>query len=244
MTPRGFTGFSGKSCLESPVNCTVNPVEFVQAVQPILERKDLPGLITLLKTRWTSSQIASLLSCRNSDARKVAALSLGLVGGSSCLSDLAEQLTDPDPMINQMAEHAMWSVWFRGGSSEANHQVCRGAEAISRGDYEHAIRHFDKAIDLCPAFPEAFNQRALARYLMERYDESLRDCRRAVDLMPIHFGAWAGMGHCHAHTGRLHQAVECYQQALRINPHMTQISQAVEELNAKVKHFTEADYRI
>ena len=62
--------------------------------------------------------------------------------------------------------------------------------------------------------------------------------------MPIHFGAWAGMGHCHAHQGKLHQAVECYERALSINPHMTQVRQAIAELKGKLSHFTEADYRI
>ena len=213
---------------------TVDPTDFVRTVKPVLERKDLPGLLALLKSRWTAGQIVSLLGCGCCDARKVAALSLSLVGGCWCLCELARQLKDPDPMVNQMAEHAMWSIWFRGGTDEANHQVCRGAKAIDRGDCEHAITHFDKAIHLCPDFPEAYNQRALAQYLLERYEQSIADCRKAVELMPIHFGAWAGMGHCHANQGRISQALECYEKALSINPHMGQIREAVGELRLRI----------
>jgi len=36
--------------------------------------------------------------------------------------------------------------------------------------------------------------------------------------MPCHFGAWAGLGHCYAHEGRLAEAVEAYERALEINP--------------------------
>lgn len=212
----------------------VDPAEFVRTVQPVLERKDLNGLLTLLKSRWTAQQIVSLLGCDCCDARKVAALSLSLVGGCWCLQELAERLKDPDPVVNQMAEHAMWSIWFRGGSDQANHQVCRGAKAIDRGDYQHAIAHFDNAIRLCPDYPEAYNQRALAYYLLERYEQSIADCRKAVELMPIHFGAWAGMGHCYAHLGKIWQALECYEKALSINPHMSQIRQAVEELKLRI----------
>jgi tetratricopeptide (TPR) repeat protein len=180
-------------------------------------------------------QIVALLCCGCSDTRKVAALSLSLVGCDQCLPPLAEQLRDPDPMINQMAEHAIWSIWFRGGGSqEANHQLCRGAKSIDRGDYEHAISHFNKALELNPKFPEAYNQRALAEYLLERYDCSIRDCKRVVELMPIHFGAWAGMGHSHAHLGKLACAVECYEKALAINPHMCQIREAVDELKTRL----------
>jgi tetratricopeptide (TPR) repeat protein len=203
-------------------------------VKPLLERKDLAGLLSLLKSRYTSAQIVSLLIGKDCDARKVAALALGLVGGKCCLKELAHQLRDPDPMVNQMVEHAMWSIWFRGGSEEANHHVCRGAKAIDRGDYEHAIEHFNQALLLSPEFAEAYNQRALAEYLLERYEASLSDCRRAIDLMPIHFGAWAGMGHCHAHEGRLAEAVDCYEKALSINPHMCQIREAIRELKNRI----------
>ena len=192
------------------------------------------GLLALLKSRWTPQQIVSLLCADCCDARKVAALSLSLVGCKSCLPPLADQLRDPDPMVNQMAEHAIWSIWFRAGTQEANHQLCRGAKSIDRGDFRHAITHFDKALQITPEFPEAYNQRALAEYLLERYDESLADCKKAVALMPIHFGAWSGMGHCYAHHGRMQQAVECYEKALSINPHMTQIREAVEELKSQM----------
>ena len=212
----------------------VDPCEFVSAVTPVLERKDLSGLLALLKSRWTGEQIVALLRCPDCDARKVAALALSLVGCRHCLPALARQLKDPDPVVNQLAEHAIWMIWFRGGSEEANQHVCRGARAIDRGDYHHAIEHFNQAILLCPDFSEAYNQRAIAEYLLERYEQSILDCKKTIELMPIHFGAWAGMGHCHAHKGRLAEAVECYQRALQINPHMTQIRQAVEELRSRI----------
>ncbi|HMB95927.1 MAG TPA: tetratricopeptide repeat protein [Tepidisphaeraceae bacterium] len=213
---------------------TINPLEFVQAVEPLLESRDLSGLLSLIKSRWTAEQIVEILTCSQEDARKVASLALSLVGCNHCLPALAKQLKDPDPMVNQLAEHAMWSIWFRGGSAEANHQVCRGAEAIGRGDHEHAILHFNKALQINPKFSEAYNQRAIAHFLLERYDASILDCETAVELMPIHFGAWAGMGHCHAHQGEFCKAVEFYRRALSINPHMAQIREAIDQLKSQI----------
>jgi len=215
----------------------VDPIQFVGVVKPLLEAQDLTGLLCTLKKHWTADQIVSLLSCNHCDARKVAALSLGLVGGRCCVPPLAERLKDRDKMVNQMAEHALWSIWFRcGNSAEANHQLCRGTKALNRRDYEHAISHFTRAIELDGGFAEAYNQRAIGEYLLERYEDSLADCQAAAERMPCHFGALAGMGHCHAHLGRLQEAVESYERALEVNPHMEGIREVIGELRGKLEN--------
>ena len=211
----------------------IEPCAFIEAVQPLLERQDLPGLMSLLKTRWTPDQLRALLNGEHIDARKVALLALGLVGTACCLPELAKQLQDPDAMVNEMAEHALWSIWFRSGTPEANHEVCRGTKALNRRDFEHALTHFNRAVDFDPSFAEAYNQRAIVQYLREEYEQSVEDCRRTVSRMPCHFGAWAGMGHCYAHLGRHEEAIRSYEKALEINPRLEGVRQGIDELRAK-----------
>ena len=103
-----------------------------------MEKQDLQGLLSLLKTRWTPQQILGLLSSRHEDAKKVALLAVGLVGTKCCLPALADRLKDADPMTNQVAEHALWSIWFRCGAPEANALVSRGAEALGRREFDRA----------------------------------------------------------------------------------------------------------
>ena len=214
----------------------IDPAQFVAWVQPLLAGKDLQGLSDLLRTRFTEAQLTSLFHCDNPDARKVAALAFGLIGCKAGMCKLAHLLRDPDPMVNQMAEHAMWTIWFRSGATaDANRELCRGTKAMNRRDFDHAIEHFDRAIAADPSFAEAYNQRAIVKYLQERYEESIEDCKFAVERMPHHFGAWAGMGHCHAHLGRLRDAVESYQRALSINPHLDGIPQAIHELTRRLE---------
>lgn len=218
---------------------TIHPEQFVAAVKPLLERQDLPGLLDTLKSRWTAEQIVSLLKSPHRDARKVAALSLGLVGGKCCCAPLTEQLQDADPVVHGMAEHALWSIWFRSGSDKANCHLAKGAKAMDAKDYAGALEHFSKAIEIDPSFAEAYNQRGIAHYLLEHYDESVADCQKTVDLMPCHFGAWAGLGHCHAHEGRLPTALDCYRKALSINPHLECLDEACEELKKQIVHADE-----
>jgi tetratricopeptide (TPR) repeat protein len=204
-------------------------------VQPLLAVKDVPGLHALLRSRYTGDQITALLHSNHTDARKVAALAISLVGTTCCLPKLAPLLKDPDPMVNQMAEHAMWSIWFRSGATpEANKELCRGTRALNGRDFDKALEHLGRAIEMDPAFAEAYNQRAIIHYLREQYDESIDDCRRTIERMPMHFGAWAGMGHCHAHLGRPAAAVECYERALWINPHLDGIPQSIQELKKRI----------
>lgn len=209
---------------------TIEPADFVRRVTPVLQAKDLPGLIALCKRHWTTDQIVSLVTGTDHDARKVAALALSLVGDRCCLPALVRVLKDPDPTVNQMAEHALWSIWFRMGSAEANHQLARGTQAISRRDLEHANRHFSKAIELSPDFAEAYNQRAIVGYLTERFDQSADDCRQAVEFNPDHFGAWAGLGHCLAYMGELLDAIDAYERAMEINPHLSCVRELRDEL--------------
>jgi len=215
-----------------PTRDDIDAREFVTAVKPLLERRDLPGLVRLLSGKWTAAQIVSLLHADCCDTRKVAALSLSLVGCRECLPDLVRQLRDPDPMINQMAEHAVWSIWFRMGTPQANCEVHRGVKAMDRRDFDAAVEHFTRAIGLSPTFAEAYNQRATAHYLLERYDDSIADALAAVQHCPEHFGAWAGLGHCYACLGQINPAIEAYERALSINPRLECLHEAIAELKS------------
>lgn len=208
----------------------INPVDFISRVQPLLETRDLTGLLDLLHNRWTYDQIKELLRSNHCDARKVAMLAISLVGGPCAIPTLVEHLKDKDQCANQMAEHALWSIWFRCGSKEANCLLSRGSKALDQKEFAEAERFFTKAIDADRSFAEAYNQRAIVRYLTERYRESIEDCHKAVERMPCHFGAWAGMGHCYAHIGQSIDAIRCYTKALEINPHWTSAAEAIKAL--------------
>jgi tetratricopeptide (TPR) repeat protein len=209
----------------------INSRQFVELLQPALQAQDWNRLMKTIKSNWTSDQVLSLLHCDDCDARKIAALAVGLIGQSCCLPELQRKLLDEDRMVVQMAEHAMWQIWFRGGEcEEANKFLARGAEALNRQDLDQAIRHLDKAISLSPDFAEAYNQRAIAHYLAERYHESVADSKKVVALMPLHFGAWSGLGHAYLAMGNLAEAQQAYEKALEVNPHLDCILELVQEL--------------
>lgn len=209
--------------------------DFVAKVQPALQAQDWDRLMTTLQENWTADEVLSLLSSDHEDARKIAALAVGLIGQSGCLPELSKRLQDKDRVVVEMAEHAMWQIWFRGGTcDEANKHCARGAEALNRHEIEKAISHLDQAIRLSPDFAEAYNQRAIAHYLAERYDESVVDCQKVIELMPLHFGALSGLGHAYLALGRISEALDAYERALAVNPHLECIAQLVQELRGEM----------
>ena len=217
----------------APACIPPDPHRFVEDVEPLLAGQDTSGLMRLLKNRYSGPQICSLLNSPLVDARKLAALSLALVGGDDAIPALALHLRDAYPMVNEMAEHALWSIWFRGGTAEANALLLRGTECLNERRMDEALQHFTAAIGACGEFAEAYNQRGMVHYLQDRFDEALPDCRRAAELMPCHFGAWACRGHCHAHRREFEAALDCYRRALAINPHLSCVAEMVEALEAR-----------
>ena len=203
-------------------------------MSPLLEQRDVRGAVCAIQKNWSMAQVVDLLDGGSKpdskDAQKVAALALGLIGTDSCVAALAKQLKHPDRMVGQMAEHAMWSIWFRSGTCDGQKHFARGSVSFSSRDFDAALAHFNHAIDADPKFAEAYNQRAIVHYVQERFAESLADCERAIELIPLHFGAWAGAGHCHACLGNTKDAIAAYERAKQINPHLECVDQLIEEL--------------
>ena len=202
----------------APPLTTINAEEFMTTLQPSLSEGRLEEALEFVRQRWTAPQIMELLKNRSGDVRKVAALALALVGDREAVKPLAVALHDRDTMVSQMAEHALWTLWFRLGKSRSVCLVKCGNTHMHHGNNECAIEKFSQAIQEDPDFAEAYNQRAIAYYLSERFMESIEDCKSALAKMPQHFGAMAGMGHCYSHLGQWREAKRCYRLALAIHP--------------------------
>jgi tetratricopeptide (TPR) repeat protein len=209
----------------------IDPEEFINTLQPSLRDGRLQEALECVRQRWTACQVISLLEDPSGDVRKVAALALSLVGDRSAVKPLAVALHDRDPMVAQMAEHALWAIWFRLGRPAAVSLAKCGNIHLHHGNNDCAIEKFTQAIQEDPDFAEAYNQRAIAHYLSEHFIESIADCRAALARMPQHFGAMAGMGHCFAHLGQWSEARRCYRLTLAIHPHQEGIEASLTQVD-------------
>lgn len=205
----------------------INRDEFVGVIGKAVASQCPDTIAQVAAERWTPQQICELIYEPDAQVRKLACLVLGLMGDRRAMPALAAGLCDLDPEVHRYAEDAAWSIWFRGGTHEAQQYFAQGLEAMDQEDPAAALHYLRKACGADPKFAEAFNQCALAHYMLEQWTEATAPCRRAVQLEPWHFGAMAGLGHCHAQLGDLEQAACCYRRALAINPRMHVVSNAL-----------------
>lgn len=205
-----------------------NYLERLTAVCLVL--RNYGALERALRAGFPLSELVALLDDARAGVRGAAALALGAVGDCAIVQALARRLHDKDVTVRLVAEQSLWAVWLRSGDQAIDNLMREAAALLQRGMRREAIQVLTTVIEQRPDFPEAYNQRAIAYYINNDYALSLADCEKVIALNPVHFGAWAGMGHCYLHLRNKEKALEAYERALEINPNMEQIRFIVQQL--------------
>ncbi len=174
--------------------------------------------------------VAALKNRADQEARRQGAAWLGDTGVMADIPILVEALRDPDDVIRALAEHSLWQVWSRSGDPEVDGLFQLGIEQMNQRDAESAIKTFTLIIQKKPDFAEGWNKRATLYYLIGEYEKSLADCREVVKRNPLHFGVLSGFGMIYLQLDKPEQALDYFQRALAVNPNLTQVKAAVEEL--------------
>ena len=137
-------------------------------------------------------------------------------------------LKDPDGVVRQHAEQAIWSVWGRSGNAEIDRLFRAGVGQMGRKEVEQAIDTFTQVVDNLPGFAEAWNKRATARFLAGDLAGAMDDCERVLALVPDHFGSLAGYGHIYFRLDDLDMAILYWQRALAVNPNLQSVARSIE----------------
>lgn len=163
-------------------------------------------------------------------------LSLGapLRADQTRLDDLFQQLQTATEEEARSITDTIWIEWSKSGSPAMDLLLKRGRDAMNAGFPQVAIGHFTALIDHAPDFAEGYNARATAYFQTGDLGPSVADIAKTLTLNPRHFGALAGLAMIFEQLDQPEQALEVYRAALAINPHMSDVKDAVERLEISV----------
>ena len=127
----------------------------------------------------------------------------------------------PGPANAAPIERKIWTIWIEHPDEKVAALMREGTREMSlEGNFEAALKVFDKVVELAPDFAEGWNKRATVHYLLDNLKASLADIERTLKLEPRHFGALAGRGLVLIKRDNLEQALAAFEEALAVNPQM------------------------
>jgi tetratricopeptide (TPR) repeat protein len=203
--------------------------------EQFLADEDAAAFVHRVGRRYNTATLERLVQYGSRLDRRAAVLALGYLGNYESNGTLGRALCDADRGVRLLAENAIRSVWVRAGTERQRREINSVIALNTAADYENAYHRVNRLLDEAPWFAEAWNQRAIAGYCTERYEQSIRDCQQALELNPYHFGAAAGMGQCYLKLGVRSMALEAFRRALKLNPNLEGVRANVAYLERLMK---------
>ena len=145
----------------------------------------------------------------------------------------ARLIKSQDPSEAQRTEQSIWSLWMTSDSPTADALLAQAMKASAANETAAALSILDRVITVHPDYAEAWNKRATIYFLIGRYNDSLKDIDKVLELEPRHFGALAGRGMIKRQQGDLAAARAAFEEALSYNPHMDGVKRALEEIESE-----------
>ncbi len=180
--------------------------------------------------RYTVGTLERLAEFGPRDARRAAALSLGLIADYRSNATLGKCLSDSDRGVRLLAENAIRDIWCRDGTVGHRRILNNIIRLNGAGQFETVIRQATKLIEEVPWFAECWNQRAIAYFQASAFRDSANDCQQTLELNPYHYGAAVGMGQCYLELNDGWAALECFRRALRLNSGLEAVRMQVDHL--------------
>jgi tetratricopeptide (TPR) repeat protein len=199
---------------------TIRRPILAELYEQFLADRDQAAFVHRVAERYHSPTLERLVLHSSRWVRRAAVLALGAIADFSSNTVLGHALVDPDRGVRILAETAIRAVWCRDGSWNQQQELARVIGLNAAEKHDAARSAASRLIEDNTQLAESWNQRAIANFAIERYLESIADCRRTLDLNPFHFGAAAGLGQCHMQLGDHQAALDTFRHALKINPSM------------------------
>jgi tetratricopeptide (TPR) repeat protein len=92
----------------------------------------------------------------------------------------------------------------------------RGTMYSKEGNYQEAIKAYDKAIEVNPSYAIAYYNRSVAYTKTGQYERAINDCNKVLQLDPQHANSFYTRGVSYWHLGSKNQAIKDMQEAAKL----------------------------
>jgi tetratricopeptide (TPR) repeat protein len=131
-------------------------------------------------------------------------------------------------------EDEITHIWSQTPDTESQQLMEKGLTLMAEDEDEAALKVFDALIAHAPDFAEGWNKRATVEFLLGDYQASMADIAHTLKLEPRHFGALAGLGEVELALGNKEAALNAFNQALAIDPHLGDVAEMADNLKKEL----------
>lgn len=150
------------------------------------------------------------------------------------LDALLAALPTAPPGRARQIEHQVWVIWANSGNPAIDSLMAEGTARLDEGNYDAALRLFDRVVDRAPGFAEGWNKRATTLYAMGLFQKSVQAIDKVLALEPRHFGALSGLGLCDMRLGKDKEALAAFQRAAAIDPNLPGVQARIAALKQQL----------
>ncbi len=118
--------------------------------------------------------------------------------------------------IDYRSRESIWQDTIDKQPRNSRAQNNLGSVHESKGQYDQAIRCFDKAIELNPRYSTGYTNRGLAYEKKGLHDLAIRDLNKAIELNPNLSKAYCGRGIAYGNKGQYDRAIRDYDKAIEL----------------------------
>lgn len=135
-----------------------------------------------------------------------------------------------DPEETDRLDTTIWRLWCAAGTLRAVRELTSALQAMAIDDMPGALEALNKALVADPEFAEAWNRRAMVHFLNGDTEKAASDIAHVLMLEPRHYGALSGFGQVLLQEGDSAGALQAFEAALAINPHLASLRAIVARL--------------
>jgi Flp pilus assembly protein TadD len=123
----------------------------------------------------------------------------------------------PRPVLNTADAHKISSARL-AVPERAQREMLQSQECRLRGNNVEAALHLERALAMCPKYPEALNNLGTWYHREGKYEKAVQCFRKVTEIDPDFYLGWLNLGGSLLASGLPQKALEAQLQALKLRP--------------------------